>query len=133
MSEMVDTILHGDSGTVKGMGATVFIDGLIVIIVAIIDMVNKHTFASMDSTLCGTLMIVFGALTAASGVIMIKFENKKIGWILGFAVSAVLLVLGILMTFNIIKNDLVFDIFYLIAGVINTVMLLLPKIRAEVF
>lgn len=133
MSGIIDAILHGKSDSAEGMGGVIFIDGLIVVIVAVIDMINKNAFANMDPMVCGIIMIAFGLLTAGSGALMVKAENKKTGYILGMAVNALMLVLGIVLTFNIVNNTLIFEIYYLIAGLINLFMLLLPTTRAGVF
>lgn len=99
-----------------GIGAATFLDGIIILIVAVVNIATKRSYEGLNSITSGIIVIAIGALLLITGVALIK--DKPYGLILGWTSALVSLVFGVFTTLKILDGNMIFSIYYLLTGVI---------------
>lgn len=121
MSGFLESLGESES-TRKGMGAALVLDGIIILVVAIVNMVTGRSYDGLSSTVSGIIVIAIAVLLFISGVALLK--EAPVGDILAWISALVSLVFGVITTFKILGGDMFFSIYYLLTGIIMIFYLL---------
>lgn len=113
--------------TPKGMAAAATLDAIILVIFGIVNWVLNKEISDWGVPLSATIWFIMAVIISISGYFL--FKNSMIGVYIGWIAAVAAIVLGAILSFKVLPNDAWGEIYLLLTGIINAVVLLLPSTR----